>query len=1105
MKRQLFRVLVLIVALSALLAAQTMVTGEIAGTVTDPSGAAVTSGKIALKNDATGEIQTATPTATGEFHFSLLRPGSYTLNVTAAGFEETLQRVTVNLAQIAAVKVQLGIQKQNQVVTVNEQAVLTQTDNANLATTIGSIQLDNLPAPGNDMTAYAFTAPGVTVSTGGGYGNFSVFGLPGVSNLFTVNGNDNMDPYLNLNNSGASNLTLGANEVQEAAVVMNGYTGQYGRQAGAQVNYITKSGANDFHGNAAFYYNEKVLNANDFFNNSTGTDRPFSISREWAGSVGGRIIKNKLFFYYDNEGLRYVLPGGGDVFIPTTDFSTFVLNNLKANNAAAVPFYTTALNLYGGASGAGRATPVTSALDPALGCGDFAGTAGWGVTKPCASSFRSTVNNLNIERLQAIRFDYNISDKDRLYVRYNDDHGVQATGTDPINPAFNANSIQPSYGGQIGYTRVISSTMVNQLLLSASYYTAIFGPPNIAASLSTFPTTWTFGDGLFSNLGGSDTSYPQGRKVRQHQLIDDYAITHGTHVIKFGVNVRQNNVSSYAAYPNTSGLFTFNSMTDFVNGSLTNGSTYSQNFTQIGAEDLKMYSLGFYAQDEWKVRPNLTVTLALRMDRNSNINCPGDCFNELGSPFAAVSHAATTPYNSTIHTGLNEAFPSVQKVVPEPRIGIAYSVTPTTVIRGGFGIFTDLYQGLIADRFLTNSPAVASFTTSSGLVAQNNAGSAFASVANSAAAFQQGFTGGATLAQLQASVPLGFATPNFNTIANQLLNPKYYEWNLEVQQAIAKNYVLSLNYVGNHGVDEINQTLTANAYSPKGFAGLPATVPDSRFGEIRELNNAGFSYYDGLVTSFKARISTNLSGTFNYTWGHSLDTLSNGGLEPFNALTAVSLRYQLNPLDLKSLNYGNSDYDTPRTISANLVYITPSHYHSKLLNGVLGGWTAATTILSHSGYPFSIVNSGIRSAQGMGNAAGLATVVVLADFLGGSSYPSCTTPNASCYSASMFATKANQLNWGNIPRNSFRGPGYFDTDLNIKKAFTYHERYKLETGAFLFNVFNHPNFDLPGNNLATGTFGQILNTVSAPTSAYGSFQGSAVSGRVVQLVVKFIF
>ena len=1106
MMRQLLRIFLITAALAAILCAQTIVTGDIAGSISDPSGAAVANSKVSLKSDATGESQAATTNASGEFRFSLLRPGSYVLTVTAAGFEETTQRVAVNLAQISTVKFQLGIQKQSQTVTVNEQAALTQTDNANMATTFNSLQLENLPAPGNDMTAYAFTAPGVTVSTGGGYGSFQAFGLPAVSNLFTINGNDNMDPYLNLNNSGASNLTLGSNEIQEAAVVINGYTGQYGRQAGAQVNYVTKSGGNQFHGNAAFFYNERVLNANDFFNNAFETDRPFAISREWAGSIGGRIVKNKLFFYYDNEGLRYVLPGGGPVYIPTSDFSAYVLNNLKTNNAAAVPFYTTALNLYAGASGASRAVALTQADDPNLGCGRFA-AAGYGTTKPCAATFRSTVNNLNTERLQAIRVDYNPSDKDRIYVRYNDDHGVQATGTDPINPLFNANSVQPSYGAQFGYTRVVSPTMVNDLRLSGSYYTAIFGPPDLSASLAAFPTTWVFADGApFTNLGGTDNSYPQGRKVRQHQLVDDYSIIHGKHVIKAGLNLRQNWVSSYAYGPNTSGVFTFSSMTDFVNGSLdAGGSTYTQAFARIGAEGVSMYSIGFYVQDEYKIKPNLTLTLALRMDRNSNIGCAANCFNEFGVPFASLAHNGATPYNATIQTGLSNAFPSVQAIVPEPRIGIAYSVTPTTVIRGGFGIFTDLYQGLIADRFITNSPAYTAFTTSSGLVALNNAKSAFAAVANSAAAFQSGFASGATLAQLQASVPLGFARPSFNTVANELLNPKYYEWNVEVQQSIAKNYMLSLNYVGNHGVDETNQTLFANAYDAKGFAGLPTTAPDSRFAEIRELNNTGFSYYDGLVTSFKARISTNLSGQFAYTWGHSLDTLSNGALEPFNALTAVSLRYQVNPLDLKSLNYGNADYDTRRTMSGNLMYTTPSHYHSKVLNSVLGGWTVAGTLISHSGYPFSVVNSSIRSTQGMSNASGLATVVVLADYLGGSSYPSCTTPNVSCFSTSLFASAANQKDWGNIPRNSFRGPGYFDTDLNLKKTFTYRERYKLETGAYFFNIFNHPNFDLPGNNLATGNFSQIQNTVSAPTSAYGSFQGSAVSGRVVQLVVKFSF
>jgi outer membrane receptor protein involved in Fe transport len=538
-----------------------------------------------------------------------------------------------------------------------------------------------------------------------------------------------------------------------------------------------------------------------------------------------------------------VLPGGGPVYIPTTAFANYVLSQLTATNPGAAPFYQKAFSLYNGASGASRATPVTLANDAsgAYGCGDFAGTAGFGTaTTPCARTFRSTVNNLNTEWLMTARVDYALSGADRIYFRYNTDHGVQATGTDPINPAFNANSIQPSYGGQFGYTRVISPTMVNQLLLSASYYTAIFGPPNLSNALSTFPTTFTFADGLYSNLGGSDNAYPQGRKVRQWQLIDDYAITHGNHTFKFGTNVRKNWISTYAYGANTSGVFTFNSMTDFANGNLANGSTYAQAFTSIGAENLTMYSAGFYGQDEWKVTPSLTLTLAVRMDRNSNITCGAGCFNEFATqPFGQLAHTATTPYNATIKTGLTQAFPNLEPIVPEPRVGLAWNATKSTVIRTGFGIFSDLYQGLIADRLITNSPAVASFTTSNGIVATGVGNTAQSFVANSYNAFRNGFASGATVAQLQAAVT-GFSKPNFNTVGNELYNPKYYEWNFEVQQELRRNFLLSLNYVGNRGYQELNQTLFANAYSTTG-------AEQQRVGSLQR--SAGESHRTSWVTS----------------------------------------------------------------------------------------------------------------------------------------------------------------------------------------------------------------------------------------------------------------
>jgi hypothetical protein len=1106
--------------------AQSVVTGELGGTVTDPTGAVVANAKLTLKNDASGESKEDITGSAGQFRFALLRPGTYTLSVMAAGFSEAVQKTTVSLGQTTNVTVQLSLQSQTQTVEVNEVPPLIQADNANLATTYNSQLLENLPAPGMDMTAYAQTAPGVTVSTGAGYGNFTAFGLPAVSNLFTINGNDNMDPYLNLNNSGASNLTLGANEIQEAAVILNGYTGQYGRQAGAQVNYVTKSGANAFHGNAGWLWNGNALNANDWFNNANGTPVPHAVSNQWFDSIGGPIKKDKAFFFFDNEGLRYVLPSGGPVYIPTTDFSNAVLANLAKTNAPAVSLYQNALNLYGGASGAASARPLTTALDPALGCGDLvtlnsAGTAGvssaagpFGVTQPCARVFQDAVNSLNTEWLLAVKGDLNITDSDRLYFRYNTDHGVQATSTDPINSAFSANSVQPSYGGQMGYTKTIGATMVNQLLLSASYYTAVFGPPDYANAVKTFPTTFLFNDGApYNGLGGSVNNpvyvYPQGRKVRQWQLIDDFSKVVGRHTFKVGANVRKNWVSTYATLTGQSGEVVFNSMTDFYNGLLTTasgtGSFYAQSFPHVGAENINLYSAGFYGQDEWKASQKLTITLALRFDRNSNIQCPGNCFNELQSPFAAVPHNVNTPYNQVIHTGLGEAFPGSQAIVTAPRVGAAYSVTKNTVLRGGFGIFSDLNQALVADRFIQNSPNVAAFTTTSGLVALNNPNSVFASVANSNAAFQQGFASGATLAQLQAAVPLGFNPPNFNTVASQMKSPQYYEWNFEVQQQIGTRYMLSVNYVGNHGYNEVSQNLFQNAYSAKNFVGLPTTQPDPRFNEIRELNNTGWSNYEGLVTSFRWRMSNQFTGSFSYTWSHALDTCSNACLEPFNTLAAPSIRYQISPLGQNGINYSNSDYDVRHGLNATYVYTVPtSYFHNSVLKAALGNWTVAGTFFYRSGFPFSVINSGVRGAQGIGAASGIATQTFLADYLG-TGYPSCGTPNVACLTKSMFATAANQHNFGNIPRNSFRGPGYFDTDMNLTKTIPIKERYRFTIGAYFFNILNHPNFDNPFNNVATGTFGQILQTVSPPSSAYGSFQGSAVSGRVIQTQVKFTF
>jgi Carboxypeptidase regulatory-like domain len=1094
-------ILVTINSLSAL-RAQTVFTGELTGSAIDSGGGIIVGARVELVSESRGQKNLTVTGVTGEFRFSLLHPGEYTLSVSFPGLESVSQHATVELGQSSNLHIQLGLQERRESVTVTAQSTLAQTNSANLASTFTQQDLDLLPDPGGDVTAYAFLSPGVTLSTAGGMGNFSVFGIPAISNLFTVNGADQMDPYGNQNLGGASGLTLGSNELQEAAVITNGYTGQYGRLAGANINYLTKSGGNAFHGNALWSYNGRALNANDWFNNASGTQRPFSVSNSWADSLGGPILKDRLFFYVDNEGMRYVLPAAATVYTPTPDFASFVLTNLKAINPAAVPLYTTAFKLYAGAPEAAHAVPVTKVGDQRLGCDDLVDPV-FGVSQPCAQTFRSTSNSLNSEWLLATRADYNPTAADRLYFRWKTDKGTAAS-VDPINSVFNIESPFPSYGGQLGYTKVIDARSVNALVLYAGYYSNIPGPANLQAALRTFPTTFAFTNG-WANLGGQDFLFPQGIKARQWQLVDDYSLVLGRHALKLGLNIRKSFESTYFYGQLTSGSLTFTSMTDFVAGSLSKGSTYAQALGTVGAEDLTFYNAGLYGQDEWRIRPNLTVTLSLRADRNSNTTCAGGCFTEFArQSFSVIAHSAAIPFNQSIKRGLKEAFGSVDAVVLQPRLGIAYVLAKSTVLRGGLGVFTDQNSALLSDRFITNPPAEATFTTHSGLVATGDPNSIFAVVANSAKALQQGFANGSTLVQLQAQVPLGYAPPMFFASSQRVHAPRYNEWNVELQRAFGDRYLLSVNYVGNHGSDELIQNLFGNAFSKSGYAGLPVTAPDPRFGEILETNNQGWSNYNGLVSSFRWRRSPFLSGQFSYTWGHGLDICSNNCMpEPFNSLTAASLRFQFSPTGPAALNYGNSDYDVRHSFNAHYV-LTPPEPRSggRFENAVLGGWTAAGTFFFHTSYPFTIVDPNV--AGQFGNLTGKLRQPVIADFLG-SSFASCTAVGPTCYSASQFATPASQHDFGNIPRNSFRGPGYFDTDLNVSKTITIRERYSFALGASFLNMLNHPNFDLPVNAVTNVAFGRILSTVSAPTSAYGLFAGSTVSGRVVQTQIKFSF
>ena len=348
-----------VILVAAPIAAQSLTTGDVAGVVSDPSGAVVPAATVTLTSLDTGSIQRTTTNQTGGYRFTLLKPGRYSVSATKTGFQTSEREVAAAVSQVVTADLTLQVGQAAQTVQVTEAAPLLNPETSN-NTPFSPLEVKNLPSAGGDITNIAFTAPGVVVNLTSGYGNFTANGLPATSNLFTVNGESDMDPYFNINNSGATNLTLGQNDLDEATIITNAYNAQFGTFSGAQVLYVTKSGTNEFHGNAVYYWNGRDMNANDFFNNLYGEGRPFSNANQWGTSLGGPIKKNKLFFLVNNEGMRFVLPATQEVTIPTPAFANAVLANIAGTQPSELTSYQKMFSLWAGAPGSSAAQAIAN-------------------------------------------------------------------------------------------------------------------------------------------------------------------------------------------------------------------------------------------------------------------------------------------------------------------------------------------------------------------------------------------------------------------------------------------------------------------------------------------------------------------------------------------------------------------------------------------------------------------------------------------------------------------------------------------------------------------------------------------------------------------------
>jgi hypothetical protein len=1108
-----------------------MTTGDIVGAVIDATGAVVPGAKVTIRFADTNESHTAVASASGQYRFSLLQPGDYVVTAEAPGLKSKTEKLTLLVGQETAVNLKLEVQGAQEVVEVQATATILQTENANQASGFDTAQVIQLPAGGGDITTLAYTVPGVI--QGKGSDTFVTNGIPGAANLFTLNGADDMDPYLNINNSGASNNLLGANEVAEASVVLNAFSADYGRMSGAQVNYVGKTGTNSFHGNLFHNYNDKIFNANSWSNNRAGLQEPRSDSHNFGGSFGGPIKKNKLFFFFNYESLQYALPTSGVVRMPSPQMQTYALAHV---DAAAVPLYQDAFNLWNNAPGAKNAVPETNGTGPLqdsnnhLGCGigtfwnagiQAPGGGIFGTTVPCTYAFAENASEINKESLVTIRGDYNLTDKQKISARYNYDWGIQATGPSFISPVFNSQSNQPSDQGQLTYTYAITPTLVNNFIGSGSWYTAIFGVADFSKTTALMPESISVSDAGWTSVGAG---FPDGRNVGQAQLVDDLTYIHGKHTFKTGINWRFDKITDTSIASGAyKGTYSFSDLTDFTTGQVnaTNlGDSFTQSFPDIFAAHIRMSSLGAYVQDEWKVKPNLTLTLGFRVEHDGNPACLDNCFARMNTEFGTAGYVggANIAYNQTITTGLHTEYQSLESIIPEPRFGFAWKLDNKTVIRGGVGIFATLFAGSTAASVFGNAPSKFSPSVHFGEVGLPTDPNSSAYAAYAAYnIFTSGFTAGDNLTQIQSALgKIAFSAPSYYSPPNNFVAPKTTEWSAEIERTLDPHDVLAVTYTGNHGYDQPITNSWANAflcettacaslsngvnkYYGLNFGGatpLPTVAPDPRFLAVSQILTSGYSNYDALTVQIRHSMKYGFQGQFGWTWGH-----------------ALQLGTVYNPYNL-GLGYGNASYDARNTYVADLIWTEPRKFHG-VEQALLGGWTFGMKFYVYGGFPFSgsdsKISAQINSAGGLGSLlpevidptiARNCTAVV------GTSTPPCYTPSQfETYNSTSGVNTPVQTTFGETGPDTFRGPGYFDIDTQLTKKFFVKEKYVFEIGAQAYNTLNHPNFANPSASVTAGsTMGTTGSNVAPTTSPYGSFQGaSLVSGRIMLVTARFSF
>ena len=1148
-----FLLMMLLAQATPPLLAQSETSSALAGNVTDASGAAIPGATVTATDTEKGATRTGLTDVSGHYLFSQINPGTYQVSAESTGFSvSTSAPTTVGVGRTITLNFSMRPGSASETVTVDAQQGLLSLDNPNITTTLDEKTLKSLPNPGQDMTFVAQFAQGALINTAGssndakgagGYGNVEFNGLPATSNGYILDGFDTNDPWLGLNIGLSTNLVIGLDAIQQATVNTNSFAVDQGRYAASQVNFFTKSGTNAFHGDAYEVWNGSLLNAQNYFLHANDTPgntakKPRSVVNEFGVSLSGPVRKDKLFFFAHYEGLRIALPIVTAATVPAPRYQAYVLQQLAVGGVdpatgtrlpaqpAEIPFYRNLFSLYSNTAG----SPVSINGCPF----DGPGVPGGG----CANQRQVSLNNSDREDLIVLKIDHTINQNNSVWYRFQQDTGLQAAYTDPINPIFNSYSPQPQRTLVVGYTHLFTPNLVNQVNPGASWYSSVFEPNNFESVRQRFPIVLQAGSSAvpFTTLGGNDNTYPQGRKVTQWQINDNLIWTHGRSTFTFGVNTRRLDVSNYDLGEGTVPTVTYNDLAQF-----TYGAAYaaSEAFPVRLRERIAVSNIEFYAMDSLKVTHKLTFTAGLRITNNGNVKNQQRLSARPSGSFLDQTHSNSQPLSQFIQTGQQGTFPGTPLFIYQPRVSVAYQLPHRAALHAGFGVFSDLIPAQIADLASMNAPYAPTFVGGLGGqvggigIAPGLPDSAVDATANANTAFQAAFASNslpcAGIAPTASVCPLAVSLNTFPS--GTLKTPLYYQYGLGLEQQVAGHGDLHVDFVGTRGLHEpyqvqLNgyQNVCLGCFAPYTY-GRPL---DQRFGSVNEFRTDANSSYAGLQTSYTQQVGT-LTLRANYTLSHCLDEVSNGGLLSFSTQGILS------PLPGElARNYSSCDYDVRHNISGYGLYQIPFHSSHALLRQALGGWAVSETIFLHSGLPFSVLSQPYTATSAGGTAHGIfqasgpqfarrvpgvpvyrqsaypgVTVAGTKQWINPEAFVSVVDPTTGACTGGDSVTNCQ---FGDSGRNTVRGSHFTNSDIYLTKNIPVRDGVTFRFDVQLFNAFNHPNFALPSTVQAgvpgvsiPARFGTLQSTASPPTGLFGVGLGGDSSPRAIAFQGRFEF